>query len=186
MRRLSPGLAWAILFVGLEAVQAVFFGSVFQSHDSFLVGAMVFGATAAATLVWAGLRTPVQLHIAWSNRTSLLGLNLSTTVVWIAYFFALQMIEPAVVFMVFSGLIPIAVHAAAHLGVPEATRLRNGIEKKGLIVIGLGLGYLWAITLLGHSGFVRGELECPPFHRTVRLGLSVSRNSVGERMRSAE
>ena len=26
----------------------------------------------------------------------------------------------------------------------------------------------------------------PPFHRTVRLGLSVSRNSVGERMRSAE
>ena len=30
------------------------------------------------------------------------------------------------------------------------------------------------------------DVECPPFHRTVRLGLSVSRNSVGERMRSAE
>ena len=29
-------------------------------------------------------------------------------------------------------------------------------------------------------------VECPPFHRTVRLGLSASRNSAGERMRSAE
>ena len=29
-------------------------------------------------------------------------------------------------------------------------------------------------------------VECSPFHRTVRLGLSAARNSAGEHMRSAE
>ena len=56
-----------------------------------------------------------------------------------------------------------------------------------------GRGEITTNTVEGfYSIFKRGmkgvyqHVECPPFHRTVRLGLSVSRNSVGERMRSAE
>nr|WP_237351651.1 hypothetical protein [Rhizobium sp. ACO-34A] len=140
----------------LEAVQAVFFGGVFQDYDSFLIGGAVFGSTAAGTLIWAKVQTPEQLKIAWANGASLFGLNLSTALVWIAYFFALEMIEPAVVFTVFSGLIPIAILVASACGLPEASRLCNRVEGIGLIIVAIGVGYLAAITLLGQSGFVRG------------------------------
>lgn len=157
MNNATFGLIWAFSFVILEAAQAVFFGGVFQHYDSFLIGAAVFGLTAAGTLIWALVRTPEQLETAWANPASLFGLNLSTAIVWIAYFFALQMIEPAVVFTVFSGLIPVTILGAAMMGVPEASRLRNRVEGAGVLVIGIGVGYLAAITLLGQSGFVRGD-----------------------------
>lgn len=156
MSRATQGLIWAFLFVILEAAQAVFFGGVFQDYDSFLIGAAVFGLSAIGTLIWSGSRTPVQLQVAWSNRGSLIGLNLSTAFVWIAYFCALQMIEPAVVFTIFSGLIPIAILVAAACSVPEASPLRSRVEGLGIIMIVMGICYLCAITLMGHSGFVRG------------------------------
>lgn len=140
MQRL--GLIWAFSFVILESAQAVFFGGVFQDYDSFLIGGVVFGLTAAGTLIWAKVQTPEQLKIAWANGASLFGLNLSTALVWIAYFFALQTIEPAVVFTVFSGLIPIAIVIASSRGVPEASPLRNRVEGVGLIAVVMGVGYL--------------------------------------------
>lgn len=156
MNNAALGLIWAFSFVILEAAQAVFFGGVFQDHDSFLIGGAVFGFTAAGALVWARMRTPEQLKTAWANAASLFGLNLSTALVWIAYFYALQMIEPAVVFTVFSGLIPVAIVVASTCGVPEASPLRNRVEGVGLIIVAIGITYLAAITLLGQSGFVRG------------------------------
>ncbi|MHA6645843.1 hypothetical protein [Mesorhizobium sp. A623] len=156
MNNATLGLIWAFSFVILEAAQAVFFGGVFQDYDSFLIGGTVFGFTAAGALIWVKVRTPEQLKIAWASRASLFGLNLSTALVWIAYFFALQMIEPAVVFTVFSGLIPIAIVIASACGVPEASPLRNRVEGVGLITVVIGVGYLAVITLLGQSGFVRG------------------------------
>ena len=157
MNTATLGLIWAFSFVILEAAQAVFFGGVFQNHVSFLIGAAVFGLTAAGTLIWACVRTPEQLETAWANPASLFALNFSTAFVWITYFFALQMIEPAVVFTIFSGLIPVTILVAAMMGVPEASPLRNRIECAGLLIIAIGVGYLAAITLLGQSGFVRGD-----------------------------
>lgn len=135
MSKTTVGLIWAFSFVILEAAQAVFFGGVFQDYDSFLIGAAVFGISAVGTLIWSGSRTPDQLRIAWSNKTSLIGLNLSTAFVWVAYFYALQMIEPAVVFTIFSGLIPIAILIAAACRVPEASPLRNFIEGLGIVIV---------------------------------------------------
>lgn len=156
MNSTTLGLIWAFSFAILEAAQAVFFGGVFQDYDSFLIGAAVFGFTAVGTLAWTRFRSPDQLHIAWNNGHSLLGLNLSTAFVWVAYFFALQMIEPAVVFTIFSGLIPVAILIFSALGVPEASPLRNRIEGAGLVIVIIAVIYLAAITLLGQSGFVRG------------------------------
>ncbi|WP_299744186.1 hypothetical protein [uncultured Tateyamaria sp.] len=84
-------------------------------------------------------------------------MNISTTFVWIAYFFALQMIEPAVVFTIFSGLIPVAILAAVWFGVSEASPLRNRAEGSGLHVVVLASAYICAITMLGRSGFLRGD-----------------------------
>ncbi|MDB4222767.1 hypothetical protein N9850_03260 [Granulosicoccus sp.] len=46
----SLGLLWCFCFVVLEAIQAVFFGGVFQHMDAFLVGTCVFGLSTAASL----------------------------------------------------------------------------------------------------------------------------------------
>jgi drug/metabolite transporter (DMT)-like permease len=157
MNNATLGLLWAFSFVILEAAQAVYFGGVFQGYDSFLIGAAVFGVSAMISLAWTALRSPQELRIAWREGGALAGLNVSTAFVWVPYFFALQMIEPAVVFTIFSGLIPISILAAHVLRVPEAPALRNRVEGAGLCIVFVGLVYLAAITLLGQSGFVRGD-----------------------------
>ncbi|MEL7113756.1 MAG: DMT family transporter [Pseudomonadota bacterium] len=157
MSNATLGLIWAFSFVILEAAQAVFFGSAFQDYDSFLIGAAVFGFTAVGALTWTAVRSADELRIAWNNGAALFGLNLSTAFVWVAYFFALQMIEPAVVFTIFSGLIPVVVLIAWAIGVPEASPLHNRTEGTGLLVVVIGIFYLAAITILGQSGFVRGD-----------------------------
>lgn len=150
------GIFWAFSFVTLEAAQAVFFGGVFQAYDAFLVGALVFGLSALAAIVWTCLRAPSQISLAWSHYICLAGLNASTALVWITYFFALQMIEPAVVFTIFSGLLPMCVILLSWAGAHGATRVKNRIEGAGLIVMILAVGYLATVTLTGQSGFVRG------------------------------
>lgn len=156
MSRSHLGIYWAFTFVILEAAQAVFFGSAFQDYDSFLVGGVVFGLTAAGTLLWSAARAPQQLRIAWNQKAILIGLNTSTVVVWVAYFYALQIIEPAVAFTLFSGLIPVAILVAAILGTQEASPLRNRVEGLGIALILIAVCYLAEITVTGQSGFVRG------------------------------
>ncbi|MEM9763458.1 MAG: hypothetical protein AAF968_13265 [Pseudomonadota bacterium] len=95
------------------------------------------------------MRTP------WNNRHALLGLNLSTAFVWVADFFSRQMTLPAVVFTIFSGLIPVAILILSALGIAAASGLRNTIEGAGLVIIVVAIIYVAAITLLGQSGFVQ-------------------------------
>ena len=152
----AQGLAWCFTFVVLEAVQAVFFGGVFQRMDAFLIGSLVFGLTTAGAVSWTWFRDPEQISRAFANREALIGMNASAAGGWIAYLLAIQLMEPAVAFAVFSGMVPLATLLAAYFGVPEASRARNRLEIFGYTVLTFGLVALVAITLAGLSGFVRG------------------------------
>jgi drug/metabolite transporter (DMT)-like permease len=152
----AQGLVWCFTFVILEAVQAVFFGGVFQRMDAFLIGSMVFGLTTAGALSWTWFRDQVQISLAFENREALIGMNVSAAGGWIAYLLAIQLVEPAVAFTMFSGMVPITAIVAARFGVPEASASRNRFEMLGYIVLTFGLVALVAITLAGFSGFVRG------------------------------
>ena len=60
MSPVSIGLIFCLSFVTLEAFQAVYFGTVFQNTDSFLVSAWVFGiSVVGCTLAtaWPGALT---------------------------------------------------------------------------------------------------------------------------------
>lgn len=152
----AQGLVWCFTFVVLEAVQAVFFGGVFQRMDAFLIGSLVFGLTTAGAVSWTWVRDPEQISRAFANRDALIGMNASAAGGWIAYLVAIQIIEPAVAFTIFSGMVPLATLLAARFGVAEATPARNRVEVFGYIVLAVGLVALVAITLAGLSGFVRG------------------------------
>ena len=154
----TKGLLWCILFVVLDAVQAVYFGNVLQRVDSFLLGGIVFGLSSAVCIVWSLVREPDQILCAWRNPGSVIGLNVTAAGGWIFYLLAVQLIEPAVVFTIFAGSIPLITIVAAWLGVPEGQAPRNGAEAFGNLLLAIGMIVLSVITLLGLSGFVRGDV----------------------------
>lgn len=150
------GLLWCLAFVILEALQAVYFGSLFQRMDSFLIGTLVFGITTVGAIGVTLWRRPEQITRAFAHGRTLLAVNLCAGGCWIAYLLSVQLIEPAVAFTLFSGAVPLTTLAAAWLGMSEATVVRNRLEALGNGVIALGLVVLIVTTLAGWSGFVRG------------------------------
>ena len=152
----AQALIWCFLFLILDSVQAVFLGGVLQSVDSFLLAGLVFGLPALTLFLWLLFTNPGQISLTLRHPSALLGLNISTAGAWITYLLAVQRIEPAVAFAVFSGLIPLTTVFATRLGFAEATVSRNAIERLGLGVIALAVAWLAGITIFGYSGFVRG------------------------------
>jgi drug/metabolite transporter (DMT)-like permease len=151
------GILFITSCVILEAVQAVFLGAVFQDIDSFLIGGLVFGTVFVVTMGSTALFRPVQLRAARLALQTVVMLNLAVALTWSSYFFAVQMIEPAVVFTIFSGMIPLVTRLAGRFGFLEAGTVMTGIAKIGNAMIALSILALCITTLTGHSGFVRGD-----------------------------
>lgn len=154
----TKGLLWCLVFVVLDAVQAVYFGNVLQHVDSFLLGGIVFGLSSVFCIVWSAARCPDQIRCARRNPGSVIGLNITAAGGWIFYLLAVQLIEPAVAFMIFAGSVPLVTIVAAWIGVPEGQAPRNRAEMVGNLLLAFGLILLSSITLLGLSGFVRGDV----------------------------
>ena len=152
------GLLFCLAFVSLEAVQAVYLGAIFQDVDSFLIGAVVFGITTVGCIGATAIFRPSQLATALQSPGLIAGINMLATLTWTTYFIAIQIIEPAVVFTVFSGMVPLATVLAARFGMPEARGPRHGLTRIGNGLILLAVVVLAVTTGLGLSGFVRGGL----------------------------
>lgn len=139
----------------LDAVQAVLFGRFLQRMDSLALGFLVFGLSAAFCLALTALRAPSEFRAAWTAPGELLALNVSSAAGWLAYLGAIQLIEPAVAFTIFSGVIPLTI-VATRQRLSVDNEAVHGCERIGLAVLGIGLFALCASTLAGYSGFVRG------------------------------
>ncbi|MEM9333063.1 MAG: hypothetical protein AAGA53_17200, partial [Pseudomonadota bacterium] len=156
MTHTHVGLACCMAFVTLEAFQAVYLGSVFQKADSFLVGTLVFGISVVACTVATAILRPKELAISVRAWRLVLSLNLLAALTWTTYFLAVQLIEPAVVFTVFSGMVPLGTVLGSWLGIPEGKERRSRIISFGYLVILVSILFLGAITITELSGFVRG------------------------------
>ncbi len=159
----TQGLIWCLVFVILDSVQAVYYGSVLQKQDAFLVGGLVFGISSFCCLLWTSLFEREQIKIAWENIPLLIGLSCTTAGAWITYFYAIQLIEPAIAFTILCGLVPLITILAAKFNFPEAHSARNKMEAVGNIIIFTSLIYLSVATLYGWSGFVRGGIQIAAF-----------------------
>lgn len=154
--RSTVGLFWCLIFVVLDAAQAVYLGALLQTLDSFLLGGAVFGACTVGCLGWVALRRPAQLAAAWNNRLTVLFLNATVAVGWSLYFLAVQTIEPAVAFTLFVGAIPLTTAVAGLCDVREGEIPRNGLEWLGTGTIAIALLFLVLASVVGLTGFVRG------------------------------
>ena len=154
----ASGLAWCATFLILDAIQAVYCGGIFQRIDAFGFGAVVFGAPAVLAIAWVWLTRPVQLAAVFKARSSLIWLNITTAGAWLTYLIAIQLIESAVAFTLFSGIIPVSALVAARLGIGAPAGRQSTLEKAGMALLIVGMALLAAFTLTGLSGFVRGGL----------------------------
>ncbi|MDO6727711.1 hypothetical protein Q4544_12290 [Cognatishimia sp. 1_MG-2023] len=150
------GLIFCLSFVTLEAFQAVYLGAVFQEVDSFLIGFWVFGISVVGCTVVTAILRPAELRASVRAWRIVLTLNLFAAITWTTYFTAVQLIEPAVVFTIFSGMVPLGTIIGNWMGLPEAVS-----PKRRLVGIGNALNLfsiimLAAMTIFGWSGFVRG------------------------------
>lgn len=156
MSRTQVGLIYCVSFVTLESFQAVFLGSVFQDVDSFLIGAWVFGLSFVVCTVATAIWRPQELIASRRAWRIVFALNVLASTTWSSYFVAVQLIEPAVVFTVFSGMVPLGTVLGAWLGIREAFAQKRWLSRVGNLTMLISLLYLGAITILGFSGFVRG------------------------------
>lgn len=150
------GLLWCATFLILDAIQAVYCGGIFQRIDAFGFGAAVFGVPAVLAIGWVWLWKPAQLSAALKARSPLVWLNITTAGAWLTYLIAIQLIEPAVAFTLFSGIIPVSALAAARFGIGPPVGRQSTLEKTGMALLIIGMAMLAAFTLAGWSGFVRG------------------------------
>lgn len=156
MSRTHLGLLLCLSFVSLEAFQSVYLGAVFQTVDSFLVGAWVFGISVCVSVAVALYARPLEILASIRSWPIVLALNLLAATTWCTYFLAVQLIEPAVVFTIFSGMVPLGTVLGAWFGIKEADCPRSATAMAGHLIILGSVCYLGAITALGLSGFTRG------------------------------
>ena len=147
------GLLCLMVFALSQAVRDAVFAGIFQSVSFLFVAVLAFGSAAAVFAGWAWLRRPADMQTLLSNRRSLAALNLTTAGAWLAYFFALSHLEPAIVNMLFVGVGRLAVVALSVRGHSDAGPVETGVVE-GAAYAGI-LGSLLAIVvvaLLGRSG----------------------------------
>lgn len=173
MSKTRLGLIYCLSFVSLEAFQAVYLGSLFQGMSSFMVGGYVFGISVLGTVVITALFRPKELVASFKSIRLVVALNLFAAVTWCTYFIAIQLIEPAVVFTIFSGMVPLGTIVALAIGVEEARETYNRFVRVGYALILVSIIALFLTTSFGLSGFVRGSFS------TAVLGVSLSALSGG-------
>ena len=141
----------------IEAIQFVYFGGIFQKINSFLFGFLVFGIISIVFVLGVSIRSPDQLKTAFRQPGNLTGLNVTATLAWACYLTSVQLIEPAVVYTISAGVMPVSAYLAHRFGFSGGNSLLNKTEMIGMLLVLGGIGYLSAITMLGLSGFVRGD-----------------------------
>ena len=157
MNKTTLGLIFAISFVVLEATQFVYFGGLFQKINPLLFGFLVLSLTMIIFIGWTLLINPGQIKIALTMKQTLLTVNLGAVMTFTASLLAVRLIEPAITYTISAGTMPITAYVLYRLGLREGEDMRNKAESMGNILIFCSIIFLAIITIMGHSGFVRGD-----------------------------
>ena len=120
----GAGFLASLAFTILASVRDVYFGGVFQSTSPLGVAAVAFTLCSLLFLPIALARSPASFRVLRHRWRELLGINVTTGLAWISFFFALRTIEPLLVQILFAGVGPLTVMwIDRYVGVTEPTRL---------------------------------------------------------------
>jgi drug/metabolite transporter (DMT)-like permease len=146
------GFFLSLAFAGSTALRDVYLGGLFQRLSPWLIALTAFGLCCLVFLPIALVRDRLGLVSLLRRPGQLVWINVTTGFAWLAFFFALKTIEPALVQIIFYGVGPLSVRwvdglvpgsARATLS-PAERRLHSGLL--GALIVAA------AVVLGGHSG----------------------------------
>ena len=166
---MNRGVVYILIFVVATAFRDVFFGGVFQKFRFFDVMLIAFSLTTAifSTVVAIGMRDQIRaLARAWRET---LVVNLGTAAAWLSYFYALKLLEPAIVNTIHTGAGPLTLVGLSALGlhISRPTTVRR-IERFVHLGTFSTLMALSAVVLLDLSGLPGRGI----WQNTLGLGLA--------------
>lgn len=148
------GLACLLIFALSQAVRDAFFANLFQSISFFIVLVLAFGGATLLFGGWVLVCRPREVRIFGSHRRMFAALNLTTAAAWIAYFFGLKNLEPAIVNTMYTGVGSLTILALGAAGVamarPVATNSLERVAHTGVLVSLVAIAF---VAVLGYSGF---------------------------------
>src|SRR6516164_8218181 len=137
-----------VVFTVSQSVRDVYFGSVFQRLDFFLVSLLAFSWSTVIFVATTLIRAP-------SDFARLR----ATAVAWTSFFFALTHLDPAICNTIHSAMGPLTVVVLGARGVTLAKPGAIGrIEYAGYAGIAVSVAGLWWVVLGGYSGLALTNL----------------------------
>lgn len=153
MRSPLAGLLFLVIFALSQAVWDTYFANTFQSVSFLFVAALAFGLSILLFGGAAVVSRPSDLRHLCAAPVRFVVLNVTTAFAWLAYFFALKHLEPAVVNMIYVGVGPLVILVWRGAGQPTG---RVGPFER--ICVGASLLGIMSISLFGLSG-IAGDIS---------------------------
>ena len=147
------GPVMVLTFCLSQALRDVYFAKLFQGVDFFAVILLAFLLSTMIFGVLTSIRTPAEFAKLRDHLSTVLAMNVTTSVAWICYFFGLTHLEPSIVNTLHSGMGPLTVIFLAACGTKLADRGAVSLLEYGCYAgIALSLIGLWWVVLSGNSG----------------------------------
>jgi drug/metabolite transporter (DMT)-like permease len=149
------GPLFVLIFTLSQSVRDVYFGSVFQRFDFFVVMLLAFSWSTVIFTAVTLIRAPADFAKLREQFGSILVANVTTAVAWTSFFFALTYIDPAICNTIHSAMGPLTVVVLGMRGVALAKHAAIGrIEYAGYAGIAASVVALWWVVIGGYSGLV--------------------------------
>jgi drug/metabolite transporter (DMT)-like permease len=97
-----------VVFVCLAAVRDVYLGGLFQRVSPLLVAMVAFTLCTLVLLPLALVHSRKSLVVLLRRPHDLLWVNVTSALAWLAFFYALRLIEPSLVQILYSGIGPLS------------------------------------------------------------------------------
>ena len=107
--REAAGFCVAVVFVALAAVRDVYLAGLFQRVSPLLVAMVAFALCTLVFLPVGLVRSRESLAVLRRRPRDLIWVNVTSAVAWLAFLYALRLIEPALVQILYSGIGPLSV-----------------------------------------------------------------------------
>ena len=153
-RRENAGFLVSTTFVCLASVRDVYLGDIFQRVSPPLVAmlAFVLGSAIFLTVGLVGARQ--SFPILWEERRTLFWVNISTASAWIMFLYALKLIEPSIVQVLYSGIGPLSVNWIEGSVLTAAPKIRlTTAERLSFVALAVTLLLAIALVRMGWSGW---------------------------------
>jgi len=165
--REQAGLFLTAGFVLCGSLRDVYFSRAFQAWSPLDVAALTFGISTVLFLIVALAGGPRRLLALGRWPREIVAINVTSATAWIAFFYALQNLEPALVQVMWAGSGPLTISVLERAGVTLVEPVRLGaLERWGLAAVGL-------MVVLAGGVAVRGLSATDASSATLGVGLTL-------------